>query len=64
MKRYAVQLKQDVTSTMFLNAENKVEAKRIANDIIEDCVAENFVDPDFTENINHDYWNVSCIELA
>ena len=64
MKRYAVQLKQEVTATMFLNAETKAEAKQLTEDIIEDCSAENFVDPDFTEEINHDYWDVKNVELA
>ena len=64
MKRYEVILKQTVNASIFLNAENKADAKDKVVDILEDLRAETFIDPDSVEEISNDYWDIDKVELA
>jgi|AntAceMinimDraft_9_1070365.scaffolds.fasta_scaffold227324_2 hypothetical protein len=64
MKRYEVILKQTANASIFLNAENKNDAKEKAVDILEDLRAETFIDPDSIEEITNDYWDIDRVELA
>ena len=64
MKRYEVILKQTANASIFLNAENKNDAKEEAVDILEDLRAETFIDPDSIEEITNDYWDIDRVELA
>ena len=62
MKQYSVKLKQEVTASVVVNADNKTDAKEIVQELIEDNKMQHLILPDDLEGIGCQDWKVDYIE--
>ena len=61
MKQYQVNLKQEVTASVVVNADNKTEAKEIAQELIEDNKMQHLINPNDLEGIGCEDWRVGDV---
>ena len=61
MKDYKVRIKQDVTASLNIKADNKAEAKEVVEELIESSKIQHLIDVD-VEGLECDEWSVKSVE--
>ena len=62
MKQYSVNLKQEIKANVLINADNKTEAKEIAEELISDSKMQHLIDPDNLEEVGCEDWKVDFVD--